>query len=327
MKPFKPVLLTLLLGLGCTWLNAQTAVAPLQPQTPLPWAYALNTPGLPPLVDDGQPKRVPDSSLAFTFAQPRSLYDPPDWHPDDHPVMPPIVAQGRNPGVFACAYCHLPNGQGRPENASLAGLSAAYIEQQLADYRVGLRSSSEPQMGPPSNMRAIGLNATPEEAAQAAAYFASLQPRPWIRVVETDTVPETVVSGWMYIEKEGGGMEPLGQRILEMPEDLERTELRDARSGFIAYVPVGSIARGRALAQGEEGVTRPCAYCHGETLQGLGPVPPLAGRSPSYIARQLYDLQTGNRKGLWSPLMAAVVEGLSPADMLALAAYTASLQP
>ena len=299
----------------------------LQPQTPLPWAYALNTPGLPAPVQDGQPKRVPGSDVAITFTQPRNLYSPPDWHPGDHPEMPAIVGSGRNPGVFPCSYCHLPNGQGRPENASLVGLPAEYIMQQMADYRAGLRTSSEPQMGPPSHMRTVGLNATLEEAAAAAAYFSSIKPRKWIRVVETDTVPETVVSGSMYIEKEGGGMEAIGNRILEMPEDLERTELRDSHSGFIAYVPMGSIAKGEQLAAGVEGKTRPCAFCHGADLKGLGPIPALAGRSPSYIARQLYDLQTGNRKGLWSPLMAEVVANLTPDDILNIAAFTASLEP
>jgi len=303
---------------------AQDAAPPV-PQTPLEWAYALNTPGIPPFVPEG-PQRVPGSDLEFTFANPRNLYAPPDWHPGDHPPMPPIVAQGRNPGVFACGYCHLPNGQGRPENASLAGLPADYIVQQMRDYRAGLRTSSEPQHGPANNMRAVGANATPEEVEEAAAYFSSLKPVKWIRVVETDTVPETVVSGWMYIEKEGGGMEPIGNRIIEMPEDLHRTELRDARSGFVAYVPVGSIARGKALAESSDGRT-PCAACHGADLKGLGPVPALAGRSPSYLARQLYDFQSGSRKGLWSPLMADVVAGLTTEQIVDLTAYLASLDP
>jgi len=183
-------------------------------------------------------------------------------------------------------------------------------------------------MSPPSLKQAIGLNTTAEEADQAAAYFAGLQPRRWIRVVETASVPPTVVSGWMYIEKPGAtGKEPIGNRILEMPENLERTELRDSRSSFVAYVPVGSIKRGKQLANGTEGGSTACSACHGPDLRGLGPVPRLAGRSPSYLARQLYDLQTSNRKGLWSPLMSAVVAKLSPDDMLALAAYIASLEP
>jgi cytochrome c553 len=301
---------------------AQQAAAPM---TPLDWAYALNTPGLTPLVLEG-PQRVPGSDVEIVMTNPRSLFAPPDWHPDDHPPMPEVVASGRPPGVFACGYCHLPNGLGRPENSSLAGLPAEYIIQQMRDYRAGLRMSSEPQNGPASLMYSLAQNVTPEDLAAAALYFSSLEPMPWIRVVETDTVPETVVSGWMYIEQEGGGTEPLGARIIEMPEDLHRTELRDARSGFVAYVPVGSVARGKALAQGNDGRT-PCAACHGADLKGLGPVPALAGRSPSYLARQLYDFQSRSRKGLWAPLMADVVAGLSIDQIVDLTAYLASLEP
>jgi cytochrome c553 len=314
-------LLSLSLGAGA----ALAQPAPLlQPKTPMPWAYAVNTPGLNLPAPTG-PQHVPESTVELIF--PPDRFSPPDWHPEDHPAMPPIVASGHAPQIMACAYCHLPNGQGRPENSSLAGLSADYIKQQLADYRAGLRKSAEPQMAPPSLMQAIGLNATAEEAEQAANYFSSLHPRRWIRVVETASVPETVVSGWMYIAKPGAGSEAIGKRILEMPEDLARTELRDARSSFIAYVPIGSIERGKQLANGPDGKSTACSACHGPDLRGLGPVPRLAGRSPSYLARQLYDLQSANRKGLWSPLMTAVVAKLTPDDMLALSAYIASLEP
>lgn len=290
--------------------------------TPLPWAYALNTPGVEFPFTFNEPLRVPGSDVEFVFTNPRNLYAPPDWHPEDHPAMPDIVASGRNPGVFACGYCHLPNGQGRPENASLTGLSKEYIMQQMADWRAGLRQTSEPLHGPATNMRAIAVNASAAEVEVAAEYFSSLEPKPWIRVVETDTVPETVVAGWMYVEAPGGGSEAIGNRILEMPEDLELTEMRDDRSGFIAYVPTGSIARGEALVRAGN-----CMVCHGNDLRGLGPVPALAGRSPSYIARQLFDLQEGNRRGLWSPLMQDAVTGLSLRDIVALSAYAASLDP
>jgi len=314
--------------IGCiTFISAALAQEPPQPQTPLPWAYALNTPGAPTLTDAGVPFTLPNSERAFTFAEVRNLYLPPDWHPDAHPAMPSIVAQGRNPGVFACGYCHLPNGQGRPENASVTGLPYEYIVQQFADYKAGLRSSAEPQHGPASNMLAIGHNATDAEIAEAAAYFSALSPRVWIQVIETDTVPQTLISGWMFIAQEGGGREAIGQRIIEMPVDLERTEVRDDSSGFIAYVPAGSIARGKALAESNGSRLPHCSLCHGEGLRGLGPVPALAGRSPSYLARQLYDLQSGHRKGLWSPLMQPVVSSLSVEDIINLSAYMAALSP
>jgi cytochrome c553 len=108
-----------------------------------------------------------------------------------------------------------------------------------------------------------------------------------------------------------------------MPENTEATEvLRDPRSGFIAHVPPGSIKKGQALA-----TSLSCGMCHGADLKGLGPVPGVAGRSPSYLVRQMYDMQQGARKGLWADLMKNVVAKMSEEDMLNIAAYAASLTP
>jgi cytochrome c553 len=295
---------------------------------PPPWAYPVNPPGAQPAADDGTVRHVRGSTRAFTLTQIRDLFNVPDWHPDDHPPMPEAVAHGPRPGVFACGFCHLPNGLGRPENSSLAGLPAAYIEQQVADFKSGARKTSEPGSFPIALMIGVAKGATDAEVKAAAEYFAALKPKPWIKVVETDTVPKTRVAGWMLVSSAAGGTEPIGQRIIEMPEDLERTELRDAASGFVAYVPVGSIGRGAVLVTtGGAGKTIPCAICHGPDLKGLGPVPALAGRSPSYIVRQLYDIQHGVRDGIWAELMKAVVAKLSEEDMVSIAAYTASRVP
>lgn len=295
---------------------------------PLPvWAYPVNPPGLKPAPDDGTLKHVPDSSAAYTLTQIRDLFSPPDWHPGNHSAMPEVVASGRKPGQFACGFCHLPNGLGRPENSSLAGLPAAYIAQQVADFRHGVRKSSEPASLPINLMIAIAKLVSDEDTKIAAVYFSGLKPAPWIRVIETDTVPKTQVGGWMLIADESGLTEPIGQRIIEMPENLERTELRDSASGFIAYVPPGSIRKGEMLATTGAGKTTPCGICHGADLKGLGPVPALAGRSPSYIVRQLYDMRHGVRNGPWAALMRPVVAGLTEEDMVVLAAYTASLAP
>jgi cytochrome c553 len=264
----------------------------------------------------------------MTRTQALDSFNIPDWHPDEHPAMPDVVEHGRKPAVRGCGYCHLPNGLGRPENASLAGLPASYIEQQVADFKRGARVSSEPKMTPPAGMIVIAAAATDAEVKAAAGYFSSLKLKPWIRVVETQTVPKTHVSGSMFVQVEGGGSEPIGQRIIETPENLERTELRDAASGFIAYVPVGSVKKGEALViSGGAGKTTQCAVCHGPELRGLGPVPPLAGRSPSYIFRQLYDIQHGVRQGEWSELMRGPVARLSEEDLVSIAAYLASRTP
>jgi cytochrome c553 len=301
------------------------------------WAYPVNPPGYRRTSGGGTIEHVPGSAETFTLKQVQDLYNVPDWHPDEHPPMPAAVAQGRRPGAYACGYCHLPTGYGRPENSSVAGLPAAYIVQQMADFKSGARKCSEPRMGPPTNMIAVAKAATDAEVKAAAEYFSTLKLRPWIRVVETDTVPKTEVSGNMLVASKAGGTEPIGGRIIEMPEDPEREELRDTDSGFVTYVPVGSIAKGEALvttggttASGGKivaGKTIQCGICHGPDLKGLGSVPGLAGRSPSYIVRQLYDMQHGARAGRGVDLMKAAVAQLSVDDMVSIAAYTASRVP
>jgi cytochrome c553 len=294
---------------------------------PPSWAYAANPPGLIPPPDDGVPRRVPGSPHTFTLTQIRNLYSPPDWHPDDHPTMPKVVGQGRNPGLYACGYCHLPNGLGRPENSGIAGLPATYIIQQMKDFKSGARKSSLPGLLPQALMMGVASAANDAEIKEAAMYFANLKRKPWINVIETDTVAKTEVKGWMLVDA-GGGTEPIGQRIIEMPQDLERTELRDGASGFVAYVPIGSIQRGEALVLtggGDKSV--PCITCHGADLRGIGPIPALAGRSPSYMVRQLYDIQHGSRNGAWADLMKPAVARLTLDDMIAIAAYAASRSP
>lgn len=320
-------------------LSGAISGAHAQTQVPPPWAYTVNPPAparempgetnVKPAAPaaDPTPRTVPGSAVSLSVAQTRDPFNPPDWFPDAHPPMPPAVAHGRKPELRACGFCHLVNGQGRPENASLAGLPAAYIIQQMADFKNGDRKSAEPRMGPPNAMIQDAKAANDEEIRAAAAYFSSFPYKKWIRVVESQEVPRTRIQGSMHVPV-GGGAEPLGRRIIEMPENAGRTELRDASSGFVAYVPIGSIARGMALVRtGGDGRTVACGTCHGADLKGLGPVPPLAGRSPSYTVRQLFDMQQGVRKGLWSPLMKAAVEQLTIDDMIAIAAYTASREP
>jgi cytochrome c553 len=301
--------------------------APGHAADPPGWAYAVNPPGAKPEPDDGSLQHLPGTPVSFTLTQLRDLFNAPDWYPDDHPQMPDPVAHGSKPGAMACAFCHLPNGLGRPENASLAGLPAEYIIQQVAHFRSGSRKSSVSSL-PPKLMIATAESVSDADLKVAAAYFASVQPRPWIRVVEAATVPKTRVLGFMLVPDGTGDDEPIGNRVIEMPEDVRRTELRDSRSGFVAYVPPGSLGQGAWLATtGGEGKTVACGICHGADLKGVGPVPALAGRSPSYLFRQLYDIKHGTRYGAWTSLMQPVVASLNEQEMAALAGYAASRAP
>jgi cytochrome c553 len=301
---------------------------------PPAWAYAIAppappaNPNAPKAAPDTSVKHLPGSTLEVTRAQISDGFGPADWYPGDHPKMPDVVAHGKKPDVRACSLCHYPNGKGRPENAGVAGLPVSYFLQQMADFRSDSRKSAEPRKTNTNVMITIAKGMTEDEIKAAAEYFGSMKWTPWIKVVETTMVPKTRNAGGMYLTLEGGEKEPLGQRIIETPEDAEGTEvLRNPRSGFIAYVPIGSIKKGEALVTNGAGKTTQCAVCHGADLKGLGPVPGIAGRSPSYLVRQLYDMQQGARKGTWTELMKSVVAKLSEDDMLNIAAYTSSRTP
>jgi cytochrome c553 len=308
---------------------------------PPPWAYGFTTPppapgsapaAAPAPAPAAQPdtsiKTIPGSTGQFTRAQISDRYGPADWFPNDHPQMPDVVAHGKKPEVYACSLCHYPNGKGRPENASVVGFSTAYFIQTMHDFRDGNRRSADPRKTNTNLMVQFAKNMTEDEIKAAAEYFGAMKWTPWIKVEEASMVPKTRIAGGMFLTLEEGGKEPIGNRIIETPVSVEDTEvLRNPHSGFIAYVPPGSLKKGEALVNNGAGKTTKCATCHGDGLKGLGPVPGLAGRSPSYLMRQMYDMQQGFRKGAWTELMKPVVANLSEGDMLAIAAYAASLKP
>jgi len=296
------------------------------------WAYGFDGPGNVvaslPSAPDPTPKHLAGSKFEFTRAQISDRFGPADWYPDDHPEMPEVVAHGKRPDVLACALCHYPNGKGRPENAGVADLPVSYFIQTMNDFKNGNRKSSDSRKANTNLMIAIAKGMTEDEIKQSAEYFRAIKWTPWMRVLETSMVPRTRIAGGMFLTLESGEKEPLGQRIIETPENAEATEvLRDDHSGFIVYAPVGSLKLGQALVTSGGGKTTQCAVCHGADLKGMGPIPGLAGRSPSYIVRQMYDMQQGVRKGTWTELMKPVVSKLTSDDMIAIAAYTASLKP
>ncbi len=329
MKGFSPLVFVAVLSLGMVVpANAQNAAAPSPwtPDYPL-WAMLWN-PDFKREPTDEAPYHVPNSSETFTVKHARNLFFSPDWHPDNHPALPNVVANGRQPEVWACGSCHRAEGTGGPENAPIAGLPAEYIVQQMVDFKSGARMFSAPQRKPIHDMTQIGRAITDAEIQEAAAYFAALKLERRLTVIEAETIPKIVIAGLVYSKDPAGGTEPLGNRIVEMPNDLKQFEMRDSWSTFTVYVPVGSIAKGQALvySAGANGKA-PCTVCHGPDLKGLGPIPGIAGRSPSYLMRQLMDFQLGARAGSWSPLMKPQVEPLSIDDMTNLVAYLASLAP
>jgi cytochrome c553 len=304
------------------------AMTAQSPQNLPAWAYPGHFSQAASAANGGEVEHLPGSNASYTKAEIGNIFVVPDWYPDAHPPMPEVVAHGRKPDVYSCGHCHLPNGQGRPENASVAGLPAAYIVQQMADFKNGLRKGSDPDMLSVTNMVKLAKSASEEDVKAAAAYFSSIPLKPWIRVVEVEQVPKTKPAGGMMVVIDGGGAEPIGDRVIEVSENLERTELRDPTSGFIAYVPKGSLEKGKHLVTtGNNGTTMACTMCHGANLRGTGNIPSIAGRSPGQMTRQIIDFQNGNRNGPMAPMMKGVVANLTIADIVAITGYLASQAP
>jgi cytochrome c553 len=288
------------------------------------WAYPVPPQNLPK-PDPSKVVKVPGSDKEYNEVTVNDAFNPPDWFPGDHAPLPNVVANGAKPEVRACALCHLTTGDGHPESANVAGLNAPYIMRTLRDFASGKRKGIRTGV-----MVGIAKGITPDDARAAAEYFAARKPaNGYMKVVEKADVPKSVVGeGAMRFVVPNGGDEPIGSRIIEVPQDEPGARARNARTGFIAYVPPGSIAKGEALATtGGGGKTTACAICHGEGLKGLGEVPSLAGRDPIYLTRQLMDIKSGNRTGAWIALMQPVVAKLDQDDIIALAAYAGSRQP
>ena len=285
----------------------------------LSWAFPVKNGDLPP--EEAGPKNVPGSTKSYTQAQIEDLSNPPDWFPEEHPPAPQIIQRGHG-DALACGACHLMSGVGHPESADMTGFTAEYIRRQMMDFKSGVRKE-------PNRMNTIAGALSDEEIRQASDWFAKLKPYSWTKVVEAAMVPKTFVGqGRMRFAQPGGGMELLGNRIITLPQDQSRVTKRDPHSGFVAYVPQGSIKKGEAFVKtGGAGKSVACAICHGDSLQGLGNVPRLAGLHPIYIVRQLHGFKDGTRNGGDAPLMKKPVSQMTDDDMTAIAAYLGSLNP
>ena len=294
---------------------------------PIPaWAFPGAGPQSPTKPPRDELLSVRGSSAQFTRAHVEDPFGPPDWRPELHGPPPSVVVHGRAPKLYACGYCHLPDGSGRPENASLCGLPAAYIEQQVAAMAAGQRRSAFGDSDAPSKgMGNIAREATRDEVAAAAAYFASVRVPPKQTVKEVNAIPAWHAAHYIHILDPGAAAGTTDARLIEPAEDVEAHERRDPRVGYVLYVPAGSIERGRQLATaGPSGPATSCFVCHGPALKGAATAPPLAGQFGAYVLRQLLAFQSGSRASPAAAPMKVVVAHLTLDDMVALSAYIAS---
>jgi cytochrome c553 len=303
-------------------------LGPLMPKpvAPFEWAYPVGPTGLPrPPAEATFTAEGADPSKKLTMRQIGDSFGPPDWFPKEHAPLPDIAAHGRKPHVPACILCHLPSGNGHPESASISGLSAKYIIDQMHAFRDGARANIRAPA-----MIEMALDITEKELRDAAAYFSRI-PRAkqkWIRVVETSRAPASHIGagGARFFDK-GANTVPVAPDMIYEIAESEEVELRNDHVGFVDYVPVGSLAKGRTVAMGNKGAMRTCGSCHGDDFRGHEDAPRIAGRSAYYLIRQLADMKAGHRKGEALGKMKEIIGKLSDADILNVSAYMASRNP
>ncbi|WP_304165983.1 c-type cytochrome [Phenylobacterium aquaticum] len=328
MRALFPLLCVLGALTACGPAPAPLAKPPAAPGPGLAWAYPDGPEAPIPPAPPG-PQTLPGSSRTFTQAELSDDSHVVDWSPQDHPPAPQSVTSRRPGGPLPCAECHLYSGTGFVGAADLNGLPAAYIVQQVGEFRAGRRvSAQQPRRADTEEMIAVAKAVTDAELAQAAAYYASLPRRPFVRVVEADTAPAVKPSPWGWMDLvEGAPAQPLNGAIVEVAESWPRMALHDPHAGIVDYVPRGSIARGEALVRSGGPGGQPCASCHGGDLKGRDGAPPLAGRAPAYLARMLWDIRSGARSGPAVAQMLVPASGLSDAQITDITAYLASKAP
>jgi len=313
----------LLSGAGCAWAEDKGTIPPS-----LIWAYQVPPEKMPfPELPAAQKYRVAGSLLAYTGDQLNKMDDPVDWRPADHPTPPEIVAHGAHDrDIEACGGCHGMDGQGFLAVPNLGGLPAAYIAEQLREFAAGRRHSASLDRPGEAYMAKIAGKLSPAEVKATADYFSRITRPPFpIHVTETDTAPRTFIhhDGWQELAPEGG-REPIGRRVVLVAEDFPQMWLGDPLAGATAYVPPGAIKRGEDLVRH---AAQACTSCHGARLEGMGTVPPLAGRNPQYLSRQLWDIKSGARGGPAVAQMQKPAEAISADQIVDVVAYLTSLTP
>jgi cytochrome c553 len=228
------------------------------------------------------------------------------------------VAAGKGNAVPPCSSCHAQSGIGASESANLRALNSDYFIRQMNDFKSGNRG------GPRAGGGAIARGLSDAEIGEIAKYYAGLSPMRSARIVESVSVPKSMVGrNSQRTRLPGNDMEPLGKRIVELADNPAVGQT--AEPAFVAYVPPGSLAAGETLVKGSK--TEECASCHGDALLGSDDIPRIAGRSPVYIARQLYSFKNGVRKGDYADVMKSIAGDLTDDDIIAIAAYVGSRSP
>ncbi len=173
----------------------------------------------------------------------------------------------------ACATTRM--GAAAPENAALDGLAAE--SPRAADGRLRARSAQD-RRAAQDEYGAHGGHRQGDDAGRSGRGGCLLlldsgqalgHTSPWRRRLCRRRGSRAACSCCL----DGNETEPIGARLIEVPEHPDLTDLRDDRAGFVVYAPVGSLAWGEALVKTGGGRTTACADLSRRRSQGARPGP------------------------------------------------------
>ena len=257
-----------------------------------------------------RPRHLDETAASYSLVDIRDGHNVIDWFPGDHPApMPDIIAHGpKRLGDTArgCGSCHLPNGKGRPENAQPGGLP--YTLHHSPARRFPSRFSAKRRLAQAEHVHDGESRDVDERRGDSRRrrlllrremeYALGARRRDRPRAKNTHC-REPLHRGGERADRTNRWTDhrsPCGRRagraLSQSSFGMGRLRSgREHREGKTLVTTGGTMMVGRETIPGK---TTACAGCHGPDLMGTADVPPIAGRSPSYLARQLYDFSRGH---------------------------------
>ena len=107
-------------------------------------------------------------------------------------------------------------GEGMAMQVAKDGRRILWLAHESAPKNFTAVDVSDPRKPNTALMTGFAQQMTDDEIKVAAKYFSSIPASPWIKVVESDTVPKTKPVGGIFLPLTGedAGMEPIGARII-----------------------------------------------------------------------------------------------------------------
>ena len=217
---------------------------------------------------------------------------------------------------------------GTPGKFRAGRTARGVLQGATARLRSGKRKPTGPEAYLPSqNMLKIARAMTDAEIDASAKYFAQQKLRA-ARV--RDREPAHTARRARGVDLRGSPRHRRSRRPAARSHQRTRATRTPRRSPGIHRPmcrPAASTAASASSSRAMAARRQPCATCHLANLKGTDKIPPIAGRSPTYLLRQMLAFRNGRRTGEAAQQMKPVVEKLTLNEMIDVVAYLGSLVP